>query len=240
MCSATDLLMKPQIRDFVYLRALRMGEANLLEGARHAASAVQTSVEASLTDGDNNALDSMLHAGNLAAPIHAALLDECARGRKTEGAVELMLEELSRQRQTIKEGTASVESLLLIAGVQRHVTAGGLAGWHRMRIGSHLLVVDTSPDGLYGVERQRELMLARGCCVQVGVSFNGSPPQSYLFEANVDGDTLALPALDAADSDVDADDDVEILVADLNGMTGGRFWKQAARVPSWVDPEVTC
>ena len=150
-----------------------------------------------------------------------------------------MLEELSRQRQTIKEGTASVESLLLIAGVQRHVAAGGLAGWHRMRIGSHLLVVDTSPDGLYGVERQRELMLARGCCVQLGVSFIGSgPPQSYLFEANVDGDMLALPALDAADSDADSDDGVEILVADLNGMTGGRFWQQAARVPSWVDPEV--
>ena len=157
--------MKPQIRDFVYLRALRMGEANLLEGARHAASAVQSAVEASLTDGDNNALDSMLHAGNLAAPIHAALLDECARGRKTEGAVELMLEELSRQRQTIKEGTASVASLLLIAGVQRREAAGGLAGLHRMRIGSHLLVVDTSPDGLYGVERQRELMLRSGACV---------------------------------------------------------------------------
>ena len=73
-----------------------------------------------------------------------------------------------------------------------------------MRIGSHLLVVDTSPDGLYGVERQRELMLARGAVVQVGVSFTGSgPPQSYLFEANVDGDTLALPAMDAADSDVE-------------------------------------
>jgi len=85
MRSATDLLMKPQIRDFVYLRALRMGEANLLEGARHAASIVQTALEASLTDGDNNALDSMLHAGNLAAPIHAALLEVCAwpqnRGR---------------------------------------------------------------------------------------------------------------------------------------------------------------
>ena len=239
MRSATDLLMKPQIRDFVYLRALRMGETNLLEGARHAASAVQSALEASLTDGDNNALDSMLHAGNLASPLHAALLDECTRGRETEGAVELMLEELSRQRQTIKEGTARVESLLLIAGAQRRVAAGGLAGLHRMRIGSHLLVVDTSPDGLYGVERQRELMLARGCCVQMGVSFTGSgPPQSYLFEANVDGDTLALPAMDAADSDVDADDDVEILVADLNGMTGGRFWQQAARVPSWVDPEV--
>ena len=241
MRSATDLLMKPQIRDFVYLRALRMGETNLLEGARHAASAVQSALEASLTDGDNNALDSMLHAGNLAAPIHAALLAECARGRKSEGAVELMLEELSRQRQTIKEGTASVASLLLIAGVQRREAAGGLAGLHRMRIGSHLLVVDTSPDGLYGVERQRELMLARGCCVQLGVSFTGSgPPQSYLFEANVDGDTLALPALDAVGSDVDADDDgLEFLVADLNGMTGGSFWKQAARVPSWVDPEVT-
>ena len=243
MRSATDLLMRPQIRDFVYLRVLRMGETNLLNGARHAASAVQSAVEASLTDGDNNALDSMLHAGNLASPLHAALLDECTRGRETEGAVELMLEELSRQRQTIKEGTARVESLLLIAGAQRRVAAGGLAGLHRMRIGSHLLVVDTSPDGLYGVERQRELMLARGCCVQVGVSFIGSgglPPQSYLFEANVDGDTLALPALDAADSDgVDVDDDgLEVMVADLNGMTGGRFWQQAARVPSWVDPEV--
>lgn len=110
-----------------------------------------------------------------------------------------------------------------------------------MRIGSHLLVVDTSPDGLYGVERQRELMLARGCCVQVGVSFTGSgPPQSYLFEANVDGETLALPALDAVGSDVDADDDgLEFSVADLNGMTGGSFWQLAARVPSWVDPEVT-
>ena len=52
------------------------------------------------------------------------------------------------------------------------------------------------------------------------------------------GDMLALPALDAADSDADSDDGVEILVADLNGMTGGRFWQQAARVPSWVDPEV--
>ena len=194
MRSATDLLMKPQIRDFVYLRALRMGETNLLDGARHEHPPSANGARGALTD-NNNALDSMLHAGNLAAPIHAALLDECARGRKTEGAVELMLEELSRQRQTIKEGTASVASLLLIAGVQRHVAAGGLAGWHRMRIGSHLLVVDTSPDGLYGVERQRELMLARGCCVQVGVSFTGSgPPQSYLFEANVDGDTLALPA----------------------------------------------
>ena len=153
--------------------------------------------------------------------------------------LELNTAALARFHLPVDVRSARVESLLLIAGVQRHVAAGGLAGWHRMRIGSHLLVVDTSPDGLYGVERQRELMLARGCCVQLGVSFIGSgPPQSYLFEANVDGDMLALPAVDAADSDADSDDGIEILVADLNGMTGGRFWQQAARVPSWVDPEV--
>ena len=180
----------------------------------------------------------MLRAGTIAAPLHAALTDETRRGRN-EGAAELMLAELSKQQQTIREGAASVQSMLLVAGAQRRVAAGGLAGLHFMRIGSHLLVVDASPDGLHGVERQRELMRDRGCCVQVGVSFVGSGgEQSYLFEANIDGDSLARPALDVAEGDSSDDDHgLEILVADLNGMTGGRFWQAASRVPSWLDHE---
>ena len=58
---------------------------------------------------------------------------------------------------------------------------------------------DDQRDGMWHVERQRQLLEARGCCVQVEVCFansaepGSSPPQSYLFEANVSGDTLARP-----------------------------------------------
>ena len=96
-------------------------------------------------------------------------------------------------------------------------------------------MVDEDPDGLWRVDRQRELMLRRGCSVQFEVEFAGlsvragvCEPQLVLLEAAVDGDALL-----ASGDRPSHGDELEVMVADLNGMSGGRFWHSAAEVQPW-------
>ena len=125
---------------------------------------------------------------------------------------------------------------------------GTLAGLHRMHLGSHLLVIDDVPTGMWRVERQRELLLHRGACVQVEVSFDassggaadlaeaadGEVRQTYLLEADVPGALLSRPGRGADGRE--GEEELAFMVADLNGMSGGRFWGAATRVPSLIEP----
>ena len=232
---AAEALMRPQIRDFVHLKALRMGETELLAGAKAAATSVQAAMHASLLDKDDSPLDELLRSGSLAPSLHAALSDEVRRGR-TEGdaVLELMISELSLQREAVATGHASIGNHLLVAGMQRQVAeSGSMAGFHRMHLGSHLLVIDQQPSGLWRYERQRSLMQERGVSVQLEIHFDApSSSQTYTLEANLDGDDLA------DDDQAAAGDErgLQFLVADLNSMTGGAFWSATSRVSTFMDP----
>ena len=74
---ACDALMRPQINDFIFLQALRMGRSEFVRGASAAARSVQSAVGAAIAhDGDEEALDGLLSAGALAPAPQPARLDE--------------------------------------------------------------------------------------------------------------------------------------------------------------------
>jgi hypothetical protein len=96
-------------------------------------------------------------------------------------------------------------------------------------------VIDESPDQLWTVARQRDLMLQRGCCVQLEVAFGASEaarPQRFLLEASVDGAALSEVENDDA---VGVSGELTVCVADLNGITGGSFWAAATEATPWRD-----
>ena len=106
---AADALMRSQVNDFVFLQALRMGRAELLEGATHAAASVQTAMRASLAHEDDEPLNAMRDSGSMAPALHAALTDEVRRGRREgDWAIELMLAELEEQGKAVSHGAASL------------------------------------------------------------------------------------------------------------------------------------
>ena len=77
-------------------------------------------------------------------------------------------------------------------------------------------------------------MLRRGCSVQFEVEFAGlsvragvCEPQLILLEAAIDGDALLTGDRQSHG------DELEIMVADLNGTTNGSFWHSAAVVKPW-------
>lgn len=225
-----DALMRPQINSFIFLKALRMGQSEFIAGAVTAAKTVQSAMGAALEKHDDNPLAELQQSGALAPALHAALIDEVRRGRN-EGALELQLAELGRQRAAVQDGFASIGHQLLVAGMRRSVVeghlGGSLAAYHRMQIGQHLLVIDETPSGLWRVDRQRALMERHGCCVQLEAYFDDAESsQTYLLEANISGAALAG----------EEDEELVFSVADLNGLTGGAFWTSAAKVQTFMDP----
>ena len=225
-----DFLMQPQISTFVFREALRMPKAEFVQGARTAGVAVHDALRAAIKDdcGSTSPLDSMLENGLLVPPLHLALASEVNRGRSEgDSALALMLAELDVQSEQLAE-TAVIRSLRLICGAQRELAAdGGYAGMHRLHVGSHLVILDDEPSGLWQVSRQRELMRRRGCCVQIEVVFGSKTgkQQAILCEACVDGEALIAPK--------GREHELTVRVADLNDMTGGRFWNAATRVRPW-------
>ena len=101
-----------------------------------------------------------------------------------------------RQKNAVARGSPSLGHTLLVAGMQRHIVddalGGTLAAHHRIHFGSHLVVIAPRPEGLWRVSRQRELMYAHGCSVQLEVFFDDpESSQQYILEANVPGPVLA-------------------------------------------------
>jgi hypothetical protein len=222
-----DLFIRPSIADFTWMTALRMGRSEFLEGARLAAGAIHGAVRPAVRDHDTGALDAMLRNGSITQPLHRALIAEVDRGREEgEWAVDAMLEQLRVQAEQI-EGEATVRSIRLVCGARRESIGEDMLTLHRLHVGSHLIVLDDEPTGLWRVQRQRELLLKRGGTVQVEASLGIEEPQVILLEVSVDSASLMA-------SDQDAPEPLPVRVADLNSMTrGGSFWDTAAPVRPW-------
>ena len=133
-------------------------------GGKMAITAVHEAIHAALHEQDDTTLGSMLVDGQLASPLHLALMSEIRRGReKGSWATELMLTELTEQMQEVQSGEATLKATRLIAGAHRDpLSSEQMLAMHRLHVGSHLIVVDDDPEGLWRVDRQRELMLRRG------------------------------------------------------------------------------
>ena len=233
LAKLVDLCVRPQIGNFVFETALRTPRSEFLHGATLAASAVHDAIHKSIAHDDDSGLDTLAEERALAQNCHAALIAESQRGRKA-GARDLMLEELRSQSEQLREPPV-MHHTRLIVGAQRSRAADTamMAGMHRLHCGSHLIVIDERDDGrLWRVDRQRELLLHRGCTVQCEVIFGVIKPQRYLFEAEVDGAAL----VDGAQEDPD----ISVCVADINSMTGGSFWNSATEVkwPSLVSSTI--
>ena len=227
---AIDALMWPQISTFAFETALKMSRTEFIRGARAAGHCLHGAYRAAIGEGDSAQLHAMLQDDMIAPSLHDMLASECRRGCDAgPSTVDLMLATLERQSQQL-EGSAAVRSLKLIGGARRddEAVTSRMPAMHRLDVGSHLVVIDDQPDGLWKVARQRELLLRRGCCVQVEVAFGdpaASEQQVLLLEACVEGEALVARS--------SSDDALSVRVADLNGMTGGSFWSAASRVRPW-------
>ena len=198
---AIDFMVRPQMERFAFARVLRMPRAEFLRGSRLAAIATHDAMHTALHSEDGagtEALARLADDGCLASPLHQELMREIQRGRAAstaclsagrqhlpepaadaepaaESVLRLMRAKLAEQASEVAHGEATLTDIRLVAGMHRSLAeaSGGLAGHHRLHVGSHLLVVDDQPDGLWRVERQRQLLLSRGCCVQLEVEFGG-------------------------------------------------------------------
>ena len=281
---AIDFMVRPQMERFAFARVLRMPRAEFLRGSRLAAIATHDAMHTALHSEDGagtEALARLADDGCLASPLNQELMREIQRGRAAstaclsagrqhlpepaadaepaaESVLRLMRAKLAEQASEVAHGEATLTDIRLVAGMHRSLAeaSGGLAGHHRLHVGSHLLVVDDQSDGLWRVERQRQLLLSRGCCVQLEVEFGGrdavrpassglGPAPGYfpggltrrhrfLFEAAVDGDALTTQTA-AAEEGRGVDDadlnELAVSVADLNGVAGGgRFWGAASEI----------
>lgn len=234
-----DLMMRPQISHFCFESALRMSRTDVRRGGKIAITAVHDAIKSSLHEKDDSQLNMMLTDGLLAPPLHLALSSEIRRGREEgEWATELMLTELTEQAQQVDDGEVTLTRTRLIAGAQREVMNDSMLSMHRLHVGSHMIVIDNDPSGLWRVDRQRELMLRRGCCVQLELQFAGlgvragvCKPQVLLLEASVAGQMLVDGPRNTREGG--DDDELQMIVADLNQMTGGSFWQSAALVDPW-------
>ena len=196
-----DLMVRPQMERFAFARVLRMPRSEFLRGSRLAAIATHTAMHTALHAEDGagtEALTRLADDGCLASPLHQELMRELQHGRAAstaclsaarqhlpdpaadaepaaESVLRLMRAKLAEQASEVADGEATLTDIRLVAGMHRSLAeaSGGLAGHHRLHVGSHLLVVDDQPDGLWRVERQRQLLLSRGCCVQLEVAFGG-------------------------------------------------------------------
>ena len=188
--SVIDLMVRPQIERFAFSHVLRMPRSEFLRGSRLAASATHGALHAALHEEGTEALMRMADNGCLTPPLHKELTRELLRGMavtqhlpgpgadaepNAESVPLLMRAKLAEQASEVARGEATLTHIRLVAGMHRSLaeSSGGLAGYHRLHVGSHLLVVDDQPTGLWRVERQRQLLLTRGCCVQLEVAFGG-------------------------------------------------------------------
>lgn len=239
-----DFVLHGQCDNFILTRALRMPEKEFLTGAKHAANAVHDSLRQALRDGDANSLQEMLASGLLAPPLHSALVAEVQRGQD-EGseAVALMLSELDEQSKQVSESDGVMTSSRMIIGAQR-ADAAHMESMHRLHVGSVLVVIDDDPSDLWMVSRQNNLMRERGCSFQVEVEFSGpstsslfgsgstqsgAPPQRFLLEAHADYEKLIV----GRDQYDESEHEMNVVLADMNEMTGGSFWGDAQMVKSW-------
>ena len=225
----TDAITKPQIHKYAFDHVLRMPRHEFLRGCRQAALATHDALQSALHDNDTELLDEL----PIAPPLHRELAREVRRGwEEGEPVLSMMRSRLEEQRRCLSRG----HGLRRVCGARRS-TAAALAGMHRLHLGSLLTVVDDQPGGLWVPARQQELLRERGCAVQYEVAFGGegdeqrdwdamTPPQVFLFEVSLDGEATAR----------DADHDAQVVVADLNGITGGRFWDSASEVKGWWGP----
>ena len=231
MLRALDMLVRPQVSEFVHLNALRMGRTQLLTGAAAAARVFIGSYEQALVTGNAAPLTQLRSNGCLECRLHDHLVAELLRGQQC-GAVEEMAAVLTQQRRHIEDATPVLESTTLIVGCHRD----GFDGVDRQRlaIGSHLEIVGqplTGGAGLWRQGVQQRLLRQHGCSVQCVVVFDAGAdgpeilPQRYTFEASVPGDSLI------DESSASEPEEVEILLVDMNRMLdGNRFWATAEEV----------
>ena len=215
--------MAPTVEDFVFRRALRLSEKNILAGARQAALVTNEAMRAGLRD-DMSHLDA-LERGALTPALHAALDEEISQVRAGGAAkIQAALGELESESERLAGADAELTHTRLLIGATRDWFHRGIQhGTQRytLAIGSHLTVCGRSEANLWSAETQGELLEREGCSVLLRVAMGGA---DYLFEAAVDGEELVAEEAP----------DLQFTLSDVDGRTNGDvFWSTAQEVFVW-------
>lgn len=238
---AVDCMIGPGVEDFVMTQAVSMSHDEFLLGASQAALSVNGAVHEALK-GNGRPLD-LLERESLTSALHSALHAEIGSVQSAgDEAVRRRCAQLVAERKQLEQATPTLAGTLLVVGAQRDDFLRGGHYLHRLEVGSHLIVCDDTDEGLWAVERQKQLLVEKGCTVQLSVAF--APPAEeeataaasatrgdegvghfYTLEASFTGGQLTG----------DERDDLQFAVADINGRTdGAAFWAQAQQVEYWV------
>jgi hypothetical protein len=260
---ALDVLVRPQVSKFVHRWALRMHQAQLLEGAAVAARIVIGSFEQALATGDAAPLAELYALGCLETRLHDHLAAELQRAQEQQagGGVADIVNVASQQKRQIENATPSLETMTLVVGCQRDGFNG--AARHRLAVGSHLEIVGQPRGGDAGLWRQKvqqDLLKRHGCTVHCAVTFGAAaaPPAPPVPPAAAGiAATAAVGAGSPAEvqpqpppqrytfeacvsgvhlMDESRADELTFVLVDINGvLRGNRFWTTAEEVrPFWA------
>lgn len=242
-----DFLLQPQIHKFCLRSVLHLSGTDAQRGGKIALMALNDALESSLCNQDDSKLNTMLTQGLIAPQLHVALSSEIQRCREEDGeriketiSKDLLLPELTRQPDDHDDNVVEVEltNTRLIAGGQRKawVDRPEMSDLYKTNIGSNLIILSEAPGDLWKIERQREIMLHRGCSVQfeLEISAHGGEckPHTLMLEACIPGEIL-LDTIDNNRSERDDKNQPQIIIADLNNLTGGNYWESAIPADEW-------
>jgi len=221
-----------QVSAFASRHALRMDTREMLSGAEFAAQNVARAYHDSVCGksaefvalGERGAIDTRLHR-SLTEEI-AGILD--ADNDESDGCVKGAMQQreaMLNMRAAHMSSPAEIDGMHMIIGGLRDRFQG--AGMHYAECGSHLTVVSDSADGLWRMDVQQQVLIERGCTVQLRIRFGdgqlAAGASSYLFEAAISSDIWNL--------DEGVDVEPYFTLVDMDGMLDGNpFWTTAVRV----------
>jgi len=160
---AMDYVLKPQIVDFAWKKALKSSQADVLVGAKQAAAVVSDSLIAAV-GGDDAQFQRLAESRALQHDLVLALREEKDRGIKL-GLQQEMDEYLRLQRRHL-EGSATVLQTRLVVGLDRRAFAAADAVL-KLTVGTTLIVLATAEERgdrqLWWQNVQQALLHERGC-----------------------------------------------------------------------------
>ena len=247
MSTVADFFIGSSCEDFIFCEALKVSEAEFLDGATIAAQTVNAAMRSSV-QGDDGPLNALERNGNLEPSLREALFGtiacdqhlHAARGTSPSTTMtgrvvqDQLLAELTEAETHLVRENVSLTSTRLVVGAQRSSYPRAGRQHHQLKIGSQLVICDTSDVHLWHPDRQIALMEEEGFSVQLTVAFGSNVAQgdrtTMTFEVEMDAHDVMRPA--TGYDPREQQNAITFSVADMNGLMpdGNAFWASASAV----------
>lgn len=227
--SLLDILAMPCIENFIFAQALRLNEAEFLDGARHAVAAVNHARRTAVR-GDERYMEALDRSHSLAPALQTILQNEARRVCSDALGSKAALEQLSEEQSCLDAGSMDLTHTHLVVGAMRDYFPQSAEGYYMLSLGSHLSVCGREKHNLWSIDTQGRLLEDEGCSIRLTVHVGRGAETSdaetneygYVFEAAVDGAMIL---------DQPGHNELHFQLVDIQGRTNGdAFWSRAVRV----------